>query len=41
MISNVCSKYALVRVVYIFNIMGQNVVNQSGSCGNNSGGSGD
>ena len=34
MISHVCNKDALIRVVYIFNIIGQNIVNQSGSCGN-------
>ena len=27
MISHICNKDALIRVVYIFNIIGQNVVN--------------
>ena len=32
---------SVTRMPYIFNIIGQNIVNQSGSCGNYSGGSGD
>ena len=41
MIRHVCNKDALIRVVYISNIIGQNVFNQSGSCGSYSDGSGD
>ena len=33
MIRHVCNKDALIRVVYISNIIGQNVLNQSGSFG--------
>ena len=40
MISHICNKDALIRMVYIFNIIGQNVVNEGGSCGSYPGGSG-
>ena len=38
MIRHVCNKYA--RVVLIFNIIGWDIVNQSGNCGSYSGGFG-